>query len=564
MHDSSEYVLPRLRRWLTERIEPAQYCAFAPVTVAAWEVPDEPVPFLEAMQQEFLPFAIGTAWGRPWGTTWLHVTGVVPNWKLERHERLELVVDLGFNPGIPGFQCEALVFTRDGKIVSALEPLNRSVSLESGTGDSFEFYIEAASNPDMAQGFSFRESPNGNRSTAEPGPLYTLRHLALGRFDENVWELVQDLRTLAGLAGELPPSSPRLAEVLMSIDSALDALDPDDISASAAAGRAVLLPVLMSPAVTTAHRVHAVGHAHIDSAWLWPLRETRRKLARTFSNVLRLQQDHPEFIFAASSAQHYAWIKEDYPELFARVKTAVHEGRFVPVGGQWVEPDSNLPSGESLARQFLEGKKFFMEEFGVEPREVWVPDSFGYSGALPQIALSAGADYFLTQKLSWNDTNPFPHHTFLWEGIDGSRIFTHFPPADTYNSMISAPELHRAERQLRDKGASSMSLLPFGWGDGGGGPTREMLAAAYRFGDLEGSPRVELSTPKRFFDQASAEYPSPPVWVGELYLEAHRGVSNASRTQTWKPARRDPPAPSRTLERPCKRRLGPPVPPPLP
>ena len=200
-------------------------------------------------------------------------------------------------------------------------------------------------------------------------------------------------------------------------------------------------------------------------------------------------------------------------------------GRFVPVGGQWIEPDSNLPSGESLARQFLEGKKFFLREFGVEPREVWVPDSFGYSGALPQIAIAGGADYFLTQKISWNDTNVLLHHSFLWEGIDGSRIFTHFPPVDTYNSMVSAAELHRAERQFRDKGASNVSLLPFGWGDGGGGPTREMLASAERFADLEGSPRVEISTPQRFFAETVAEYREPSVWVGELYLEFHRGAA---------------------------------------
>ena len=528
MHDMSKHVLPRLQRFLIERLESAQYRVTAPVSVQSWEVPGEPVPFADAVKAQFKPFAVGTPWGRPWGTTWFHVTGQTPSdWVLTTDDRLELVVDLGFIVGIPGFQAEALVFSADGSIVSALEPLNRAVSIASGPGEPVEFYLEAASNPDMAQGFTFRESPNGDKATALPGPLYVLRDVRIAVLDVPVWQLVQDFRALAGLARELPTASPRFAEVLRAIDHALDLLNPDDLHGSVKAGRAALAGVLSSPATASAHRVHAVGHAHIDSAWLWPIRETRRKVARTFSNVLRLQEQYPEFIFAASSAQQYAWVKQDYPALFERVRLAVAAGRFVPVGGQWIEPDSNLPSGESLARQFVEGKKFFREEFGFEPREVWVPDSFGYSGAFPQIAIAGGADYFLTQKLSWNDTNAFPHHSFLWEGIDGSRIFTHFPPSDTYNSMVSAEELHRAERQFRDKGASTMSLLPFGWGDGGGGPTREMLASAARFADLEGSPRVEISTPQRFFEEASAEYENPPVWVGELYLEFHRGVATA-------------------------------------
>ncbi|MHA6668358.1 alpha-mannosidase [Homoserinimonas sp. A447] len=522
----SKHILPRLQRFLIERLEPAQYRATAPVEVHSWKAPDEPVPFTEAARQQFRQFAVGTPWGHAWGTTWFRVNGTVPaEWLIGAEDRLELVVDLGFTPGIPGFQSEALVFDPDGSVVSALEPLNRSVAVSVQAGEPFEFYLEAASNPDVAQGFTFRETPNGDKATAQPGPLYVLRDVRIAVLDLAVWELLQDFRALGSLAQELPAASPRLAEVLRAIDQALDVLDPVDLHGTADAGRDALSTVLASPAVTSAHRVHAVGHAHIDSAWLWPLRETRRKVARTFSNVLRLQEQHPDFIFAAGSAQQFAWIKQDYPELFARVVAAVAGGRFVPVGGQWVEPDSNLPSGESLARQFVEGKKFFAEEFGVEPREVWLPDSFGYSGALPQIAIAGGADYFLTQKISWNDTNVFPHHTFLWEGIDGSRIFTHFPPADTYNSMVSAEELHRAERQFRDKGASKVSLLPFGWGDGGGGPTREMLASARRFADLEGSPRVELSTPQRFFEEASAEYEKPPVWVGELYLEFHRGVA---------------------------------------
>ncbi|WP_205855715.1 alpha-mannosidase, partial [Phytoactinopolyspora endophytica] len=187
---------------------------------------------------------------------------------------------------------------------------------------------------------------------------------------------------------------------------------------------------------------------------------------------------------------------------------------------------------EAMARQFVAGKRLFIEEFGVEPLEAWLPDSFGYSAALPQIVVEAGSRWFLTQKISWNETNAMPHHTFLWEGIDGTRLFTHFPPVDTYNSDLSATELARAQRQYAEKGLANTSLVPFGYGDGGGGPTREMLAAAGRQASLEGSPTVELATPAEFFRAAETEYARPPVWSGELYLEFHRGTyTSQARTK---------------------------------
>src|SRR3712207_5187761 len=178
-----------------------------------------------------------------------------------------------------------------------------------------------------------------------------------------------------------------------------------------------------------------------------------------------------------------------------------------------------MPGGEALARQFVAGKRYFLEQFGVEPREAWLPDSFGYSAALPQIIAASGSRWFLTQKISWNQTNVMPHHTFRWEGIDGSRIFTHFPPVDTYNSDLSGGDLARSERQYATSDAGTTSLVPFGFGDGGGGPTREMLAAAARTRNLDGSPTVTLSSPRKFFTDAEADHPHPPIWSGELYLE---------------------------------------------
>ena len=559
MNDTHQRTLERTRRYVRERLKPKLYRDVRPVAVSAWAAPGEPVPFAEAITQRFTRIEPGEAWGPPWGTTWFRVEADATPTALGEGARDAaardaaardaaardaaardaatpavrlLVVDLGFTDAVPGFQCEALAYDAAGRVLGGIEPLNRAVPLPPASvpgGDAAParavVWLEAASNPDIAQQFCFAPTPLGDPATAGAAPQYRLGTIFTAVREDELWELVQDLTALAEVGEQLDAASPRRARIMAALDAALDRVDTDAPAASAAAARAALRAVLRAPANSSAHTVHAVGHAHIDSAWLWPLRETRRKVARTFSNALRLMDQDEGFVFAASSAQQYAWLKADHPELFERVRQRVADGRFVPVGGQWVEPDSNLPGGESLVRQFVEGTRFFMDEFGVHPREVWVPDSFGYSAALPQIARAAGATSFLTQKLSWNDTNRFPHHSFLWEGIDGTRIFTHFPPADTYNARVSAEELLRAQRQLSEAGDATVSLLPFGWGDGGGGPTREMLAAAHRFGDLEGVPRVTLSNPAAFFAAAKRELAEPPVWVGELYLEAHRGVS---------------------------------------
>lgn len=533
MHDDSALVELRISRFVRERLRPALNRATTPLTIQSWDAPGEPVPFADAVGQAFMPFGTGRRWGRPWGTTWLHVTGTVPaDWILDEDVRLELQVDLGFSKATPGFQAEGLVFDPHGVILKAISPRNRSVPLPSTPGQAVDLYLEAAANPDVTSGFTFVATDKGDLATAGQKPLYTLRQVDLALRDETVWQLLADFWTLTGLMRELPAGTARRADILRALERCIDTVDPDDVAGTAAHGRGALADVLARPANASAHRVHAVGHAHIDSAWLWPVRETVRKVARTFSNVLALIEANPDFAFAASSAQQYAWLKEFYPELFARVKAQVAAGSFVPVGGMWVESDTNMPGGEALVRQFVAGKRFFMTEFGVEPLEVWLPDSFGYSAALPQIVALAGSRWFLTQKTSWNETNLMPHHTFRWEGIDGTRIFTHFPPVDTYNAELSGEELARAERQYAEKGAANTSLVPFGFGDGGGGPTEEMIAAARRTESLEGSPTVELSTPRLFFEAAEAEYPDPPVWSGELYLEFHRGTyTSQARTK---------------------------------
>ncbi len=536
MHDNTHLVTMRVDRFVRERLVPHLHRRRAPLTLQQWVVPGEPVPFADAAAASHSPVEAGASWGRPWGTTWFHVTGEVPEGWGGPGTRLEVVVDLGYSDAGPGFQAEATAYRPDGTVVKGLHPRNRYVPVEavSGDGRSVELRLEASSNPDVAGGGSFTFEPTtlGDLRTSGDTPLYRLGRIDVVERDLEVWELHQDVVALRGLLDELPAQTSRHAGVLRALEDAVDAVDPDDVAGTAAAGRAALAPALASPAGASAHRVVAVGHAHIDSAWLWPTRETARKCARTFSNVLALMEEDDDLVFACSSAQQYAWVRDTQPELFERIRRRVAEGRFVPVGGMWVESDTNMPGGEALARQLVAGKRFFIEELGVEPQDVWLPDSFGYTAAFPQIALASGSRWFLTQKPSWNESNRMPHHTFWWEGIDGSRVFTHFPPADTYNSDVSAGDLARAESRFAEKGRANTSLLPFGYGDGGGGPTREMLAAARRTRDLEGSPRVELGDPHEFFRAAEAEYPDAPVWSGEMYLEFHRGTyTSQARTK---------------------------------
>jgi alpha-mannosidase len=518
--DAAALAMLRVRRFSKFRIRPAVYQDVRPVEISAWAVGGEPVSFADALSQQYRPFAIGQPWGRPWDTVWFDVRGEVPaDWPTEE---TELVVDLGFTGDQPGFQAEALVYRPDGEIVKAVEPYNGWIPL-SGPGP-FHLLIEAAANPIVQVPYEYEPTAMGDKRTAGDELQYRLRDLSVRRRDRTVWELLQDISTLDGLVDVLPEYSSRRAEIVDALERMVDRMDPDDVAGTAAVGREILGPVLDAPAARSSLIVGAVGHAHIDCAWLWPTRETVRKVSRTFANVLDLTRRHPEFIFAASSAQQFAWVRDHQPQLFERVRKAVADGAIRPVGGMWVESDTNMPSGESLVRQFVLGKQFFAAEFGVETEEVWLPDSFGYTAALPQIARAAGARYFLTQKPSWNETNAMPHSSFLWEGIDGSRLFTHFPPAETYNSDLGAADLARTEKTFRQKGRAQQVMGLYGWGDGGGGPTREMLAAADRKRDLDGSPRVRLTDPGSFFEAAERELEAPPVWVGEMYLELHRGT----------------------------------------
>ncbi|MFF3224641.1 alpha-mannosidase [Nocardia suismassiliense] len=529
MHDDRRLIEDRLGRVLMERIMPAVYPASVPLTASIWVAPDEPVPVAEGLAAPRTPIQSGAPWGAPWGTSWLTVEGTVPaEWA---GKTVEAIIDLGFDRNMTGFQCEGLVYRSDGSPVKGLHPRNQWVRVGSPAvgGEQVLLHVEAASNPIIP---FFAPNALGDKLTAGTEPQYRLGRMDLAVLDEEVWNLVLDLEVLGELMHEMPEDPARRFTIVRAIERALDAVDLQNVNATAAAARACLADVLATPAIPSAHLISAVGHAHIDSAWLWPLRETVRKVARTTANMTALLADEPEFVFTMSQAAQYDFIKRHRPEVYAKVKEAVAAGRFVPTGGMWVEADTNMPGSEAMARQFVHGKRFFLEEFGVDNQEVWLPDTFGFAAGLPQIIKAAGAKWLLTQKISWSQINKFPHHTFLWEGVDGTRIFTHFPPVDTYNCTMHGREIAHAARNFKDKGRASRSLAPTGWGDGGGGTTREMVAKAARMKNLEGSPKVFWDSPAEFFAKAEAEYQNPPVWVGELYLELHRGtLTSQSKTK---------------------------------
>ena len=522
MHDDRVVVEGRIERELWQRVLPHVYRRRLPLTVSAWHAPGEPVTFEHAAAQVDEPFAVGTSWGRPWGTTWFRMSAEVPEgWA---PPQLEAVIDLGFGMRAAGFQAEGLVWW-DGAPLQGVHPRRTGVPIPEVRDGRVDFLVEAAANPML--GARFQPSPLGSLDTAGDAPLYRLARADLAVRDDEVYHFCLDVETLQGVMRGLPLDDPRRQRLLRRLERAFDTLDMDDVAGTVARGRAALRPAFDAPARASSLRVVGVGHAHIDSAWLWPIRETVRKCARTFASAVRLMDDDPDYRFVCSQAVQYAWMEEHHPALFERIAQKVRAGQFVPVGGMWVEADMNLPSGESLIRQLVHGQRWFESRFGLRCREVWIPDVFGYPATMPQIYRAGGCERFVTQKLSWNKQNRFPHSTFWWEGIDGSRVLTHFPPVDTYNAEVTGEEMSFSQANFRDHGWSDWALMPFGHGNGGGGPTREMLERAHRMADLDGTPRLRLGTSDEFFDHVEAEAAAGapvPVWRGELYFEMHRGT----------------------------------------
>src|SRR5829696_1022425 len=494
----------------------------------------------QALELAYRPAEVGEAFGPQWATYWFRLAATVPEAWAGRP--VELVWDSG---------CEATLY-RDGLPVQGLVKgggYDRTTAPLGSPSGRVELELEMACNDLMGLPDPFpRRRDRTGRTWQEPTDDRSLRagrvparlaRAGLALRDPEAWELAWDFEVLRQLV-EQPGLEPAWAGRLL---AELDRFARTWVAGDRATwpeARAILGDLLAHRNAGSAHDVTAIGHAHIDTAWLWPLAETRRKIVRSWSSQLALMDRYPEHRFAASSAQHYAWLEEDAAGLYERLCLRVREGRWEVVGGSWVEPDLNLPSGESLVRQLLYGQRGLQERFGARCREFWTPDTFGYNGQVPQILRGAGIDRFLTQKLSWNQFTEPPHHSFIWAGIDGSQVLVHMPPADTYNAEVSIAELRASAARFKDHDRTAGSLLVFGHGDGGGGPTAEMLEMARRAGDLQGVPRVQLAPTSEFFDRlaedlgdGTREGGGPPRPIqGELYFEYHRGTyTSQARTK---------------------------------
>ncbi len=487
----------------------------------------QPVPFADRLEGDYRPVKEGETWGKTWESAWFHLTARVPKaWK-GRHVAASLC-----------FNGEGLVFDGKGMPIQGITngsvfdaQFSRDVVSLYGKargGEAVDLWVETACNGLF--GIELPADPAADDPARHGRYEGRVNRMRLAILDEPVWHLRLDVMVLNGLLASLPRTSTRHSRILRALCLAMDAFGDDPSNAPVA--RRVLALELQQPAYASALQVSAIGHAHIDTGWLWPVRETVRKCARTFASQLRLIDQYPDYVFGASQPQHYAFVKESYPALYRRIRKAVRDGRWECQGGMWVEADCNLISGESMVRQFLHGKNFFKDEFGVEVRNLWLPDVFGYNAAMPQIMQKAGCDFFVTQKISWNQVNRFPHHTFRWRGLDGSEVIAHFPPEDNYNSSLIPDLLHKGEENFQERGFLPGFLSLFGVGDGGGGPHEEHLETGLRQADLEGSPRVVFEPAQAFLDRLPAFHDELPVWDGELYLEMHRGtLTTQARTK---------------------------------
>ncbi len=342
--------------------------------------------------------------------------------------------------------------------------------------------------------------------------------------NNEVKALYFDIDFAYNLLESLSQDDPAFHTILRAINDVINlfAKDGED---SIPRSRKIIKDALGSVNSEFKHTIYPVGHAHLDTAWLWPISITKQKMAHTTATQLSLMEKYPNYVFVHSQASQYEWLEKDYPKLFERVKGAIERGQWEPVGSMWVEADCNLTGAESLVRQFLYGKRYFKEKFGYTTHDMWLPDVFGYSAALPQILEKFNINYFLTQKISWNQFNKFPHHTFWWQGIDGTKVWTHFPPADTYNASCEPKEVIKSVKNYKDHARSENSLYVFGHGDGGGGPTERHMEFIKRGRLAPNYPEVMFGKKAiDFFRDAKAKSKDLMTWVGELYLELHRGT----------------------------------------
>ena len=462
----------------------------------------EPVLFGDLDRSAFTPVRPGTAWGKTFDCAWLHITGTIP----PGHEGARVML---------GIRGEGLIYSPTGDVVDSISTVWQQADLPHtgakyraldfvDTGDGHvDFYADVAYN-----GILLYDYGTG---------VYHGARVAVR--DDVAFGLYYDYLTLVVLARTTTDD-----ELASRLWRTLHRAYRRFRAGHAQEARDLLAPSLA--AVSDSEFVYsAIGHAHLDMAWLWPLRETRRKSARTYTRALNTIEQRDGYLFGSSQPQQMQWMKDDQPEVFARLKEAVAAGRVELQGSFWVEPDTNLPGGESLVRQALMGRQFLQEEFGLAPDQLrlcWLPDTFGYNGNLPQILKKSGMDWFQTIKLSWNRINTFPHRTFNWQGIDGSTVLVHMPPEGDYNSRAASDGILGGIRKYPES-ALNTALLVYGSGDGGGGPGEIHLELLEREHNLHGLPRVEYSTASDFFRNLE-KLDVPSTHAGELYLEAHQGT----------------------------------------
>ncbi|QLQ77988.1 hypothetical protein HG537_0A02350 [Torulaspora globosa] len=487
---------------------------------------------------EFKEASKGQAFGPSWSTTWFKVELNVPQHWIDCKEQLVFQWNCE-NEGVvidPDTLIPRTAFS-GGERTEYLLPIN-------GSNKHF-FYIEAGNNGMFGCGMgSDINPPDDNR-------YFTLRTADIVWPDWEARALRIDFWMLGDAARELPDDSWQKHRARQLGNNVMDMFDPNDRS-TVKKCRDYLKKeyfdaltdsekVYSEGDLTVLTNVYGMGNCHIDTAWLWPFAETRRKIVRSWSSQCTLMDQYPEYQFVASQAQQFKWLLEEHPEFFKKVLTPkVQQSQFFPIGGSWVENDTNIPSGESLARQFFFGQRFFLKHFGLKSTIFWLPDTFGYSSQVPQICQLSGIDRFLTQKLSWNNINSFPHSTFNWAGINGSQLLTHMPPGNTYTALAHFGDVLRTAKQNKSSEFYGSGLMLYGIGDGGGGPTTEMLEKMRRIRSLYNRngniiPKLQIgSTIDEFYDDICSKTNKTqdlPTWSGELYFEFHRGTYT-SQAQT--------------------------------
>ncbi|MCL2513656.1 MAG: hypothetical protein FWF08_07120 [Oscillospiraceae bacterium] len=474
-------------------------------------VTEEPLSFGDRYKGEEMGIYVGFVWARGvFDCAWFHMTGIIPDGYKDIEKELVFLINAGG---------EGLVCDRDGVEKQGITcwssdfsyylgmPVKRVVLNDNlSSGGKVDFWIDCAANDLFGKMQNHAKVQEMSIAVVNPA----IRALA---YDIQVLLSVYDYNPDIGFTKAVYG---RVSEYLKDVDKITEQ--------NAGRYRELLRPFITQRNEGPAFQFSAVGHAHLDLAWLWPIRESKRKAARTFTNQIVNIKRYPDYVFGASQAQLYEWVKDEYPRIYAQVKELAKTKNWDVQGATWVEMDSNLIGGESMIRQFFYGKKFFREEFGQEMKIFWVPDSFGYSACLPQVMKLAGVPYFLTQKMSWNRVNKFPYHSFKWQGLDGSEVLAHMLPEDTYNSPMRGDFLKYGYNNYREKGISDMAMILYGIGDGGAGPGFEHIERAVRFNDIKGMPKVNMEKSADFFEKFDDENINYPTHKGELYLEKHQGT----------------------------------------